>query len=426
MIKKEDIKLAEQILYKFIWKIKPSSNKYSGRIKRQTLKAEKGEGGLRAPCIDSLNKAIKYKHILRCLNNEHPIATLTKFKLRKSNINLGEMYANHKLKGTYIGNALDGHNTIFKQIQSDISMASREEDQRLHVQYYKCLANHLLAKSPFLTTQQSFMINNLRIKGIKTLGQLKIEKDNMNNRTLIETFQLWNSFPIEWRKIINASRRWRDYVTEDFENKFIRVSYNKWIKRSKVTIRDLTNCFKSTNSEIDVKELCDAKHQILEVNDINPFKMCAQMSINTRVKDAQYKMLHNAYPTMDHLYKWNIKDTPNCNHCNVPEKLSHAIWDCPIAQDAYAKLKYIYEQTSNKVLMITKGNVFYGIQFQHALNTILCLIKRELILQRENKTLISEARIKAIIHEEMSIEKYIIKKNNNCSRKFEIRWRDFS
>jgi len=58
-LKQEDIKKIEDICYKFIWNIKPDSSSARGRIRRETLQCKKEDGGLKAPNIMVLNKAIK-------------------------------------------------------------------------------------------------------------------------------------------------------------------------------------------------------------------------------------------------------------------------------------------------------------------------------------------------------------------------------
>ncbi len=72
-IRPQEIKMIENIIYKFIWNIPSNSTRTSGKIRRETLQASVENGGLNAPNVKSLNEAIKYKHLLRCLNNSHPI-----------------------------------------------------------------------------------------------------------------------------------------------------------------------------------------------------------------------------------------------------------------------------------------------------------------------------------------------------------------
>jgi hypothetical protein len=56
---------------------------------------------------------------------------------------------------------------------------------------------------------------------------------------------------------------------------------------------------------------------------------------------------------------------------------------------------------------------------------IFTLIKRSLILQREEKNTITEENINKIILQEFNVEKYIATKQDTMHR-FNARWKDFS
>jgi hypothetical protein len=143
------------------------------------------------------------------------------------------------------------------------------------------------------------------------------------------------------------------------------------------------------------------------------------MTNNTKLRVVQYKILHDAYPTMKHLYTWRIKDNPNCTYCNTPETTEHAIWTCPVAQSGVRTLKNILN-----INEISKVDFIAGTVNNHALNTIFTLVKRKLILQRENKQFLTRSEIIEIVSQEMLIEKYVAKKNNKES-KFTRRWRNY-
>jgi len=55
---------------------------------------------------------------------------------------------------------------------------------------------------------------------------------------------------------------------------------------------------------------------------------------------------------------------------------------------------------------------------------IFTLIKRSLILQREEKSIITEETINKIILQEFNVEKYIATKQDAMNR-FNARWKDF-
>ena len=151
------------------------------------------------------------------------------------------------------------------------------------------------------------------------------------------------------------------------------------------------------------------------------------MTKNVPLRGVQYKILHNAYPTMKHLFHWRIKASPNCTQCNIPETTIHAIWDCTIARQTIENLQRVLNinLTNRRSVQITKEIFLYGIRSNPAISMIFTLIKRSLILQREGKIIITEENINKIILQEFNVEKYIATKQNTMQR-FNARWKDFS
>jgi hypothetical protein len=130
------------------------------------------------------------------------------------------------------------------------------------------------------------------------------------------------------------------------------------------------------------------------------------------------------YPCLKHLHKWKIKDNPNCTSCNIPETTIHALWECEVAQSTWANFKTLFQTYNESSLTIDKNIALYGVKNQHALNTALTIIRRSLILQREEKQTISIENIKTYINSEKAIEFYIatkLRKEPNYTK----RWNRF-
>ena len=75
-------------------------------------------------------------------------------------------------------------------------------------------------------------------------------------------------------------------------------------------------------------------------------------------------------------------------------------------------------------IQITKEKFLYGSKAQPVMNMIFALIKRSLILQREDKDVITVDRIQDIITKEYNVEKYIATKQGLLN-KLKVRWKDF-
>jgi hypothetical protein len=102
--------LIENIIYKIIWNIPTNAKPTGGKIRRETLQAPVKGGGLNAPIIKSLNDALKYKQLLRCLSNEHPIGHLTRYKLQRLNFSCNTQLTKTLKDDLYIYQAINTHN----------------------------------------------------------------------------------------------------------------------------------------------------------------------------------------------------------------------------------------------------------------------------------------------------------------------------
>jgi hypothetical protein len=427
IIKDEDVKRIENIIYRFIWNIPNDSNRVIGRISRAKLQAKKEQGGLNAPNIKLIDESLKYKFILRQNTNTHPVKHLIRYIASKNNISFNNLYLKGTTESKYINECIKVHNKMYDLIKKDLDLLHNDRDSKPHCQYLKELANLELKYSKEITNRQMYMVQNLRRAGIVKLGDLKLENDRQGQRFILERFQIWNSLPISWRRIINNSRRFNTYINNDNEDniKMVSIGLNRWRTSKGISTKQIYNrlmedvCKSTNNEELNIK------HNLqLTDEDESPFVTCLKMSKNVKLRNIQYKILHNVYPTLKHLHKWRIKPSPNCSNCNVTETLTHAIWECTIAQRSMDNFRLIHDELNISNNDLTRENMIIGIKGQNALNTIITLLKQRLILQRENKLALTVEMIKSVIRGVMRIELQIAKKNNNL-RKFNNKWQSY-
>jgi hypothetical protein len=81
-IKMEELIKIERLIFKFIWSKKWSTNRPVERIRRTFLKNAYEEGGVNAPDVECLDRALKLKQFLRSDNSNHPIKELQKILVK--------------------------------------------------------------------------------------------------------------------------------------------------------------------------------------------------------------------------------------------------------------------------------------------------------------------------------------------------------
>lgn len=413
-IRPNELKQIDQIIFKFIWNIKPSSTKTSGKIKRQILQSQKEFGGLNAPDTNNLDRALKYKHILQSLHKQHPIKSIVK-KLCTMDDNLLNIHAKSDLKNTYMGRVMECNKLLIQRITSDLLSLTQDQTTQINRCYFDFIDNYPFKGSHLLNKNQSNLVRKLNNVNIYTYGDLLRESINRTKpASWFEVMQISNSFPQIWKTY------WKSKTTlTGRESVMYPTNQNIWKTHTNITtksIRDMlfTQCYNSTD---DILRHIERKHNItIQNEEQNPFLYIKNITKEESLKNVQYKMLHNIYPTAVHLHKWKLSNSPNCSSCNSPETLIHAIFTCDIAKQTIINFKNVIYVHCGIRLDIGESDMLTGIRtsstINNALNCILIIIKRRLVLQRQDKSILSETEIEKLIKMQINKEKYIAVKNN--------------
>jgi len=223
------------------------------------------------------------------------------------------------------------------------------------------------------------------------------------------------------RKLASGTRRTHNPVKDQ-----VYIGINKWVHRKNVLLSQLLTCFKKLPAGYDINTHLLYKHPSVQIANIigNPFVTIKKMQKDVKIRNLQFKMLHNIYPTMLHLNKWKIKPTDVCTLCQIREDLRHAIFDCPIATRSIALLNNLIREKYriDNQIHITYENILFGLTSsvsdliinkhqKSAIDACIIKLKQKLILQRENKFDLTIENIKDIFVERERIEKYISVKN---------------
>ncbi len=86
--------------------------------------------------VKALNNAVKYRHLLRCLYTNHPVGILTKVKLQKIQFNEKSQLINNREDKSYLDQAVNAHNKLWKIFDKDIQSSSNKPELKLHRSYY--------------------------------------------------------------------------------------------------------------------------------------------------------------------------------------------------------------------------------------------------------------------------------------------------
>ncbi len=272
-IREEELKVIENVIFRFVWNIKKTNPIVSGKIKRDIIKKDIEEGGLRAPDIAHINSSIKYKNLLKHLyGSNHLLKVIYRNKVgNKFSLNNYNIGATSK---TYVGTALNTHKLIGQLLHSDIKTISDETDG-IHRNYFAYLQNNELINSPFTNINQQAMITRLIAYNIKTFGDVYKEKLARRYPNLyLDIHQIFNTYPIEWRTLITKTSRTHNVIADE-----IPFAVNKWQKIHNFKIKNVVTYLLTKYKHERYKDYLVRKHKIsvidaVEYNEINnPFEI---------------------------------------------------------------------------------------------------------------------------------------------------------
>jgi len=133
-----ELKKIDDIVFRFIWNTRATSSRCINKIKKDVLKSTVNKGGLNAPDISLIDRAIKFKHLIRCKNSTHPLSILVKNEMKRINFKLCKYSKCIPSYSTYIQNAIDTNTMLEKLLTNDITEMSLEKDG-INTHYFQLL-----------------------------------------------------------------------------------------------------------------------------------------------------------------------------------------------------------------------------------------------------------------------------------------------
>jgi hypothetical protein len=328
--------------------------------------------------------------------------------------------------------AIECHNLIHSKAIIDLDELMSDETTNINTHYKAYVGSISIDSAKYTNRNQVDLIKKLKRNGINNYYDLLREYKTKRHPSLwYEVLQVLASFPRSWRILIlpMINREGMEIRT----NNLIPIKMNIFKEINNITTKDIKETinrqyFKNKNETL---RHIQTKHN-LPINSTreNPFLTSLSSTKEVQLRNVQYKILHNIYPTMKHLFTWKIKESPNCTQCGEVETIKHAIAECTVARTTLSTFKTILEEYVNITINLTPESLILGVEAQDlntqtpyipAINTCLILIKRALILQRENKFALSIEQLKDLITNQIAKEKYNATKTKKLTN-FELRW----
>jgi len=420
-IEDSDLRNVERIIFKFLWNKKWIGNSAPDRIKRATLKLPYARGGLQAPDIAIVNKALKVKQFLRAMKSNHPISLIQKFQLER--VGYDEYYKCEYAK-------INQHDNIVKTFQltcNQLTDKFRNQCSSFPLQNPEDIANaiSIVASTDvleYLMRKNELLIINrfgpLARTGIITYRQLYNESNYPRNNSFGELAKyVLTFFPRAWASAITMDIDYDSSVTYEHEFPSHQLSL---ISHSLVSVKSIRNTFLEWEVTPTHPYLDNNKFQLLNVNsDINPFITLRKCLHMPRDRFYKYRILQGDIFCKERMFKFKMVESSNCDFClEEVETIKHMLWDCPRAQQGWRYLKRLCGQAYNDEYVNYDSIVLGSANFIPLVETLIMLTLK-CITAKDRSNSIDNDHLTNKFKSQYIIEKAAMK---NKKIAFEKRW----
>ena len=364
---KEILTKLNTLFYKFIWQRKHSNKKAFEKVKRIVMEGDYDEGGLKMVNIIELQKYFYLQWIGRLSNakDDENWSFIPQWFLFQQLGNLNVFHINARsseikqiadIKSTFWKEAI----TTYQNSKELISVESLDNNQYLQQQIFNNsmirYQNKVLFFKKWIEAGLIKVLDIVKVDQQRLFNLTEIQEKVNENRAIVmfQYLAVTNSVPRIWKdkiRLINANdlnlnEDSPEAVTFDQKPKFIQDYIKK--KQNQTIIPNIVNLWKrKLDIDIDKKVW------------LTPVETTAEI----RLRELQFKISHNLYPTNILLKKMKVTENINCDFCNDEiDTMEHFFFYCKQIKDIWKHIESLFIAKTGKRLTIDAKTALFGIQ----------------------------------------------------------------
>ena len=345
------LKQIDDLIFDFIW-----ANK-KHKIKKSQLYTDYERGGLGIPNIFAYSSSLKLKWVKFLVDTnvesdwKHIFLNRSKVGtfIFQTNISLKDAKS-VGIKSTFWVDVLQSWTKIHFNSEQNINFKSR------HPMYL------LWYNSNFKIRNRMLYYKSWKEKGINYVIDILDENGSfLNYNDFSEKFHLNNNL-IQYHGVVNVLRqninREGEVINMDrVLNKLLNVqSYSKLFYKV---------ILENNNKLIERK--CLQNWERLTGEDINweqAFQHIHKVTIDTKLRNFQFKLIHNILPDNRILKKMGVKENDECDFCKSDrDSLLHYLWTCQTAQNFWLEVKTFIDAIFISSIPLSPKSILFGGQF---------------------------------------------------------------
>ena len=324
---KHKYKEIEDILYEFVWNCKTK------KVKKNILIQDYSKGGCKMPDVQSIVTAQKLKWVKQFLgNHECSWSHTMKALINVSNLNV-LLYSNFKTRD------LQSLTPFYAEVLTALE-STRSVDNESDVG----ISNQLIFYNDNIRIENKTIFD----KNLFEAGLWKV-KDLFNENNQVISFEVLQRRGIRaekymvWRSIVTiVSQKWKNRISFTDHDK-IQITINNenadpkdllsmetrdlckiLVSKKTVTSKAMANFNKRLNYECNGEQLAAI------------YLLPHKLLYDNKIKEFQFKILHQYIPTNKLLFKMRKIDNYKCSFCNLYcEDIYHLFYSCLVVKDIW-------------------------------------------------------------------------------------------
>jgi len=312
-----DLKELEKFIFGFLWSKNVTVSTAPDRIKRNIMKQDYDNGGLRVPDVAVLNEALKLKQFFRASESNHVIKLIQKYRLESIGYDyvVNQEYSKLCPHDCVITTAQRGINRIADKWRAENSIKVNNVEVMMDLISSIDVKEYLKRKRALMA---ECLFERVFKAGIEKLKQLVMENQYPRSDAFKKlTTIVLKEFPSIWgSEILNNVGA--NHCLDIRESFFIQGS--AFLPIRAYTVKIIRKCLSYEKQE---SAKYSTKLNIIPHEGINPFLTNRSVNYAVSQRIFKFRLLHLDIFTKDRMFKFKMTTNEMCDICGERETLIH-------------------------------------------------------------------------------------------------------
>jgi exonuclease III len=418
-----DLVIIERLIFKFLWSKKWKESRPIERISRKILKSPYEKGGLNAPDVECLNRALKLKQFIRSDSSNHPISTLQLILLNNIRYEkaLNQEYSRSVTNEPVINssqstiNKLTDHDRLVDYGGMSVALNSTHAINTvssINIEEYLKRKGEIFVYCTYRPLQEMSILN---------LNELLLEREISIHRS--SKVSIENALSRFDEKLIQIAEQFNEDINSlESNDLFFLTSTSELKNASSLDVKEMQKMLKIAYEKCETLKV-ETKNNLenftFDMETISKFRVqCKEV----KMRNVFYRLLNKDFFYAERMFRYKMVESPTCKRCGEIETNNHLLFECRFTVLMWSIYNKVLRESFNSKYSIRRIEDIFDFNNGPIENGLKIKLINELI-QIDRPMYWTKEKILNIATEMKNIEKYIAIKNNKNLLAFDKKWK---